>query len=74
MKAVPNAMRIADIRFAPRRPHLSMIRLANKLPERPPTVKIEVTREKVLSDIGMHCEDGILHVRTACIWLSAEIW
>ena len=67
MKAEPNAMRKAHIRWAPRRPHLSMIRLANKLPERPPTVKMEVTREKVTSDIGMQvvCGGGILHVRTA---------
>ena len=66
MKAVPDAMRIADIWLAPRRPHLSIMRLANKLPARPPAVKMEVTREKVLSVIGMHEGDDILHVRTAC--------
>ena len=36
------------------RPLLSMIRLAIKLPESPPTVKIEVTTEKVKWDMGMH--------------------
>ena len=73
MKAVPAAMRTADIRRDPRRPHLSIMRLANKLPARPPTVKMDVTRENVLSVIGMHEGDDILQVRTACIWLSAEI-
>jgi hypothetical protein len=34
---------------------------------------MEVTREKVLSVIGIHDGDATLHVRTACIWLSAEI-
>ena len=76
MKDVPDAMRIADIRLAPRRPHLSIMRFANKLPARPPTVKMEVTREKVTSDIGMQvvCGGGILHVRTACSWFRAEVW
>ena len=53
-----------------------MIRLANKLPARPPTVKMEETKEKVTSDIGMQvvCEGGVLHVRTACNWFNAEVW
>ena len=52
-----------------------MIRLANKLPTRPPTVKMEETMEKVTSDMGMHVVcGGILHERTACSWFSAEVW
>lgn len=54
--------------------------LALTLPTNPPTVNIEVTTEKVESDIGIQSgrpynEPGstFLQVKTACIWLSAEM-
>jgi hypothetical protein len=52
-----------------------MMRLENRLPVSPPTVKMDVTREKVKSDIGIQVVGGNnpLHVRTACIWLSTEM-
>jgi len=36
------------------RPWRSMTMLAVELPRKPPAVKIDVTRENVVSDIGMH--------------------
>lgn len=39
---------------APFRPWRSMIIPAMELPRKPPTVKMDVTREKTASDIGMH--------------------
>jgi hypothetical protein len=85
IRAVPMAMKMAQIRLEPRLPALSITRLATRLPARPPIVKMAVRREKVTSDIGMHPErrgvaakeGGIvvtLHVRTAWIWFNTEMW
>jgi hypothetical protein len=73
---------IALMRSAPFLPRLSMITFATALPSSPPTGKVEVTTEKVASDIGMHCGRPWfvvpfitpLQVRTAFIWFNAEMW
>ena len=82
MKHAPVAMHTALTFVAPLRPQRSMMRFATRLPQRPPIVKIAVTAEKVKSDMGMQvgrpwrrgCGGCVLQVRTACIWLSTEIW
>ena len=53
MRAAPIPIITAHIRLAPCLPHLSMTRLATRLPARPPTVNMEVRMEKVTSDMGI---------------------
>ena len=77
MKAAPHVVRTALALEAPLRPQRSVARLATMLPTNPPTVKTEVTTEKVKSDMGMHVGTinlvvnsewaNSLHVRTALI-------
>lgn len=78
--SAPTAVITALIFVAPRRPQRSIMTLALTLPTNPPTVNMEVTTEKVESDMGMQSGrpykepcSTFLHVRTACIWFSAEI-
>jgi hypothetical protein len=54
MRAAPLAVSKALTLVAPLRPRESIIRFADKLPMRPPIVKMAVTTEKIDSDIGMH--------------------
>jgi len=82
IKAVPIPIKMAQRRWVPRRPHLSMTRFATRLPARPPTVKIAVTKENSTSDIGIQLDgrtvalvgSSDLQVKTACIWLRTEMW
>ena len=53
ISAEPAAVEVALIRIAPRLPRLSMIIFATALPNSPPTEKMDVTAEKIASDIGM---------------------
>lgn len=86
MKTFPITTKKAQRRWVPRRPLLSMTRLATRLPARPPIVKTDVTKEKARPDIGMHVEgfesigtrpgSGVppSQVKTAWIWFNTEIW
>lgn len=84
ISAVPTVTRIALVRAAAFLPYRSMTMLAERLPSKPPRVKIAVTTENVKSDIGIHfgrlnvvsvvCSFGwCLHVSTDWIWLRTEM-